>query len=268
VRPPMKVSEKETDGLSRLGFRFSYGSVLTKRTLMFHELKQLLECVPEPEADNKVYFRKIIDENCLGKKTYSNRRYTYKYLTALYGLDPGECLFRSLRYFHQRDPDSLPDLAILAAFSRDNIIRSSSAYILSLPIGTKPDKQSFENYIEQHFPGRFGEIMLHSLIRNLLSAWTQSGHLSGKANKVRKKVTPTSASVAFSILLGYLSGIRGRELLESELMKLLECSYPDAIEKAEGASQRGWIIFKRVGDVIEVSFPSQINRQESEWIHE
>ena len=40
------------------------------------------------------------------------------------------------------------------------------------------------------------------------------------------------------------------------------------IELAEQASRRGWITYKRVGDVIEVLFPNLINKQEQEWLRE
>jgi hypothetical protein len=41
-----------------------------------------------------------------------------------------------------------------------------------------------------------------------------------------------------------------------------------AVALAEEASRRGWIVFKRVGEVIEVLFPRLITPQEMEWIRE
>ena len=49
---------------------------------------------------------------------------------------------------------------------------------------------------------------------------------------------------------------------------MLDCSFDKAIELAEEASRKGWIVFKRVGDVIEVLFPNLINEQEMEWLRE
>jgi len=35
---------------------------------------------------------------------------------------------------------------------------------------------------------------------------------------------------------------------------------------AREASHRGWIVFKQVGDIIEVVFPALINEQELVWL--
>ncbi len=51
-------------------------------------------------------------------------------------------------------------------------------------------------------------------------------------------------------------------------IKLLDCSFDKAIERAEEASRRGWIIFKRIGDVMEVQFPNLITAEEMEWVRE
>jgi hypothetical protein len=40
------------------------------------------------------------------------------------------------------------------------------------------------------------------------------------------------------------------------------------MQLAAEASRRGWIVFKRVGEVIEVLFPTLIQAQEMEWIRE
>ena len=37
---------------------------------------------------------------------------------------------------------------------------------------------------------------------------------------------------------------------------------------AEEASRRGWINFKRIGNVMEVQFTNLLTAQEREWIHE
>jgi hypothetical protein len=70
------------------------------------------------------------------------------------------------------------------------------------------------------------------------------------------------------LLLGYLTGVRGQALFQTEYIKLLDCPLDKAIELAEEASRKGWIVFKRVGDVIEVLFPNLINPEEMEWLRE
>lgn len=57
-------------------------------------------------------------------------------------------------------------------------------------------------------------------------------------------------------------------LFKTDYAQLLDCSFEKAIKLAEDASRRGWIIFKRVGDIIEVLFPNLINKDEMEWIRE
>jgi len=70
------------------------------------------------------------------------------------------------------------------------------------------------------------------------------------------------------LLLGYLTGVRGQALFQTEYARLLDCTLNKAIELAEDASRKGWIVFKRVGDVIEVLFPKLINQEEMEWLRE
>jgi hypothetical protein len=57
-------------------------------------------------------------------------------------------------------------------------------------------------------------------------------------------------------------------LLNSEYMKLLECSFDQAAELASEAACKGWIVFKRVGNVIEVAFPQILTPQDMEKIRE
>ena len=70
-------------------------------------------------------------------------------------------------------------------------------------------------------------------------------------------------SVSYALLLGYLAGSRGQALFQTEYTKLLDCTFDKAIELAEEASRKGWIVFKRVDDVIEVLFPNLINQKGS-----
>jgi hypothetical protein len=74
------------------------------------------------------------------------------------------------------------------------------------------------------------------------------------------------APVSYALFLGYLNGVRGEALFHTEYAKLLDCSMERAIELAEDASRQGWIVFKRVGTVIEVLFPNLLTEEEMEWI--
>lgn len=254
--------------LTRFGFSFERGGAHTARTMMLGELKAVLSAIDRPDASRNDYLHAIADENCLGKRSGKTRRLTYRHLVDLYGFDPSITLFRALLFFWQRDVVGQPLLAVLCAYSRDAILRSSASFILKAPIGTTVSREDLEAVLDSLEPGRFSKATLKSTAQNINSTWTKSGHLMGRTRKVRSTVTPTAGSVALALLLGYLAGARGKVLFQTEYLAVLDCSFDRAIELAEDASRRGWIVLKRVGDVIEVVFPNLLTKQEMEWIRE
>ena len=254
--------------LSRFGFSFKRGGAHTSRTMMIAELGALLRHVDWPEAAKSDYLRAIDDENCLGKRSGKTRILTFRHLADLYSLNHTNVLFRALVYIWNRDPDGRPLLALLCTNSRDSIFRSTAPFILPRPDGATISRESLEEFIDNQEPGRFSKATLRSTAQNINSTWTKSGHLCGRVRKVRTRVNPTAGSVSYALLLGYLTGARGQTLFQTEYAKLLDCSFDEAIELAENASRKGWIVFKRVGDVIEVLFPNLINQEEMEWLRE
>lgn len=264
----MFMNEAGLNNLKRVGFNLETGSSLTKRTIMSNELKTLFLCLTDSNAKLDNYRVAVIDENCLGKRTIKNRGYSFSYLKRSYGLSPEYLIFRAFRYFFDRDEKSRALLCLLAVYSRDQILKASAGYITNLSNGEKISKTDFEDQMDKEFPGRFGIKMLQSLVRNLLSSWTQSGHLSSDKSRVRQTADSGSGAVSFALLLGYLTGARGERLFHTEYAKLLDCSFEKAVELAEEASRKGWIVFNRIGVVIEVGFPNLINQQELEWIRE
>jgi hypothetical protein len=64
--------------------------------------------------------------------------------------------------------------------------------------------------------------------------------------------------------MGYLTGARGRNMFETEYVKLLECPYDRAVAFATEASAKGWIDFKWIGDVVEALFPKHVSSDELE----
>lgn len=259
---------KKDDQLSRFGFSFNRGGAHTARTIMLEELRTLLSYVDHPEADKNDYFQAINDENCLGKRSVKTRTLTYRHLVDLYSLDRTNVLFRALLYFWNRDIDGQPMLALLCTFTRDSIFRSTAPFILKFPEGATISRESLEEFIDAQEPGRFSKATLKSTAQNINSTWTKSGHLDGRVRKIRTHANPTAGSVSYALLLGYLAGSRGQALFQTEYIKLLDCTFDKAIELAEEASRKGWIVFKRVGDVIEVLFPNLINQEEMEWLRE
>lgn len=221
-----------------------------------------------PEADKSVYRQAIDDENCLGKRSGKTRILTYRHLVDLYSLNRANVLFRTLLFFWNRDINGQPLLALICAYARDPIFRATAPFILKFQEGATISRESLEEFIDSQDPGRFSKATLKSTAQNINSTWTKSGHLVGRARKVRSRANPTAGSVSYALLLGYLSGVRGQALFQTEYAKLLDCPVHKAIELAEEASRKGWIVFKRVGDVIEVLFPNLINQEEMEWLRE
>jgi len=254
--------------LSRFGFRFKKGNTHAARSMMLQELQNLLSCVHNPSASKSDYRKAIIEENCLRKRSEKSRKITSMHLGFLYALDPEVTLFRVLRYFWDRDVDGRPLLALLSAYSRDGLLRMSAPLVLPLIESETFHREALEEYIYKKDPNRFSETSLKSVVRNLAATWTKSGHLVEKGKKIRSKALATHGSVSFALLLGYLIGARGEALFTTEFAQLLDCSSARSIELAEEASRRGWIVFKRIGKVMEVQFPNLLTAQEREWIHE
>jgi hypothetical protein len=125
-------------------------------------------------------------------------------------------------------------------------------------------REKLEKYIEEKQPGRFSKATLKSTAININSTWTQSGHLEGKLKKYRSKAKASPGAVAYALLLAYFNGLRGILLFENDYAKILDCSKEHAIELAEHASRKGWMVFNRIGDVIEVGFPKLVNQIEME----
>jgi len=253
--------------LSKFGFRLEYGSAHTARTMMLEDIQLLLKCVSNPDSSKTDYLKAIKEDNCLEKRSVKTRALTSRHLLYLYTLDPSISLFRVLRYFWERDIEGQPLLALLCSYSRDSLLRMSAPFILQYTEGEIVTREALEEYIAKKEPGRFSKATLKSTAQNLNSTWTKSGHLVGKAKKIRSRAVATPGSVAYALFLGYLESARGEALFTTEYTCLLECSMARCIELAEVASRRGWIIFKRIGKVMEVQFPNLLTEQEREWIH-
>lgn len=259
---------KEHKMLESLGFNMKAGGVHTSRTIMLHELQVLLASVTASSVTKADYQLAIIRDNCLSKRTENTRKLSFQHLVELYALDIGIPLFRALLFFWHRDTNSRPLIALLCAYARDPILRASTHFLLSFKEGTVVSRQALELYLEQLYPSRFSPATLKSTAQNLNSTWTKSGHLTGKARKVRSQATPTAGALSYALFLGYLSGIRGYALLTSDYVTMINCPVSTAIMLAEEASRKCWIVFKRIGDVVEVLFPNLMNQQELEKLLE
>jgi hypothetical protein len=262
------VKQQKKNSLARFGFNCKRSGTHTSRTMMLKELQDLLSYTNHKEAQKADYLYAIDAENCLGKRSGRTRLLTYRHLVDLYALNPANTLFRALLFFWQRDILGQPLLALLCTYARDPVFRSSASFILRSPPRTKIIREELEQFIDAPEPNRFSQATLRSTARNINATWTKSGHLTGRAKKIRTQAIPTAGSISYALLLGYLTGIRGPALFATEYAKLLDCPFDKAIELAEEASRKGWITFKRIGNVIEVLFPNLLNEQEMEWLRE
>lgn len=225
------------------------------RTMMLSELTTLLEAESDDLTDLNTYQSCVEQDNCLAKRTRSTRKITFVHLTRLYGLNPDIPVFRALRYLWRKDPVSLPLLAILCAYGRDPLLYYVAPFILNHKPGDEISIQAITGFLEEKYGIRFKQATINSASRNIRSTFTQSGHLRGHSQKIRSRVRATPASVAYALYLGHLEGLCGKSLFQTDYMAFLDCNLEKAFELAQTAAQKGWIIVKRIDDIIEIIFP-------------
>ncbi len=264
----MRLKRVKNNDLNRFGFRHEHNGAHLARTMMLGELRLLLSFVDNPQAEKSSYIQAIEEKNCLGKRSGKTRQLTARHLSELYSIDPYVTLFRVLRFFWDRDKEGQPLLALLCAYARDSILRSSAAFIQSYSLGEIVTREALEEFVDNQEPGRFSKATLKSTAQNINATWTKSGHLHGRVKKVRSQPKATAGTVSYALLLGYLNGIRGESLFKTKYIRLVDCHFERSIELATEASRKGWIVFKRLGTVIEVLFPNLLTEQEMEWVRE
>ena len=261
------MTDRGKDKLKRFGFRLGKGGAHSARTIMLREIEALLSYVNYPNATFDDYKKAVCQDNCLGKRSWKSRELTFRHLTELYSLDRFT-LFRAFLFFWQRQPESRKLLALLMAFARDGTLRAGASTILSQPQGTTLRRETLEKNLDDLEPGRFSKATLTSVAQNINSSFTQSGHLQGRVKKTRAKPQCFAGAVSMALFLGFLQGARGENLFSTAYCSLLDCSSSQAIEFAEEASRRGWIVCKRAGKIVEVLFPNLLTSEEMEWIRE
>lgn len=253
---------------ARLGFGGEAGGAHLARSYMLEDLQTLLAYTQDAETTKARYQTAVVDENCLGKQSGQTRKLTYRHLRELYGLDPTVPIFHALRYFWERDPEGQPLLALCCACARDSLLRASVPLMLGLPQGAHVGRAMVEEFIAATYPDRFSAATIASVARNLLATWTKSGHLAGKTDKVRARATATPGSTAYALYLGTLLGARGQLLFDNPYATLLDCPIGERYDLADMAARRSWLVMRRIGDVVEVSFPALITEVNQGWFHE
>ncbi|MCX6698531.1 MAG: hypothetical protein NTV68_01175, partial [Methanomicrobiales archaeon] len=223
----------------------------TGRTIMFKELALLFNATTKintiDEIRNMVY-----DENILHKKSISGRKKSFSNLKKTYGLDPTIPLYNTLRWaWDVSEEKERPLLALLCALSRDASLRVTAPYIFSLIPGKIADKEKVSALIEQNYPNRYSPASITSMTQNLLSSWTQSGHLKGIKNKTRIKVDSNTPACVFALATGYLAGFRGRLLLDTIWMRSLDATDYEIKESISRAMKKGWVRYRESGGMME-----------------
>lgn len=253
--------------LEQFGFSSDRGGAHLARTMMFHDLETVLGPNATIESVAEVVLA-VEADNCLGKRSTQARKLASRHLQKLYGFSSVEAVYRGMAFLWAREEDGRVLLALLCAYVRDAVLRSSSPFIRELAPGERFHRKDLEEFIDELQLDRFSKATLKSTAQNLAGTWTQSGHLVGRVKKFRQFVEATPGSVSFALLLGFIAGERGELLFESEYVKLLDCSATKAIELAERASRQGWINLKRVGSIVEVTFPRLLTSEEMELVRE
>lgn len=223
------------------------------RTIMLAELRLLLAACP-PDATPEDYRGAVFDDNVLLKKTDSTRHSTFRFLRELYLLDPKAILFRALRDLWSEDIEAQPLLAMLCAQVRDPILRATSHFVLQIPEGAAVTPEMLSDAVKSKLPNRYSPIILAKIGRNAASSWQQSGHLQGRAKKVRAQAQSKPTSVSYALLLGYLCDARGEALFHTLWAQLLDTPVATLHERAFAASQRGWLDYRKAGQVTDIGF--------------
>ncbi len=250
-----------------IGFREGTMSVHTSRTMMLSDLSIVLDLVPEMARVDD-YSNAIIGRNILGKPTQTTRRRTARRLIELYALDRSRPIFRVLRKFWTVDTAGRPMLAYLTAAARDPILRGLTEFIIANPNGEVVSPARIADQLAESHPRRFQTSTGLATAQRLASSWTQAGFLSGKTNKRRTRpiVTPTVAT--FALVLGHLSGRRGKLILDTPWTRMLDRTRPELDALIVEASRQGWLNSKSSGSVVDITFPGLLTPQDEKASHD
>jgi len=234
--------------------------------MMLPELRMLLAAVPSG-AGRTDYRTAIVDDNVLGKPTFSSRRKAEKHLYELFGLDPALVLFRVLRRFAAEDANSLPLLALTCAFCRDAQMRASFELIEDLKPGEVLSRERMETHVEAAFPERYSAATRAGLAKNVNTTWTAAGHLTGKAIKRKAKPEPRIAASTYAMFAGYLLGLRGEILTSSVFARRVGAAPSVIVAHLSAGARHGWLRFRHAGGVTEIDFTSLLLPEEEALLH-
>ncbi len=220
---------------------------------MLKELRLLLASCPR-DAGPEDLAAAVLTDNVLVKRSKNTRMRSLRYLRELYVLDRRSVLFRGLRELWDVDEEAQPLLALLCSLARDPLLRATADAVLDTPEGGQVDASMLAEVVAHRYPHSYADSVRNKIGRNAASSWTQSGHLRGHSTKTRCRATSRPTAVAYAFLLGHLADARGLGLLRTVWGRSLDAPDHVILDQAFAAAQRGWIEFRRAGDVIDVGF--------------
>lgn len=260
------ISDEDRTRWTQFGFRIGDKGTHTSRTIMLEEIKTLLVAAPG-QAQWEDYVSCVVEDNCLGKRTLSTRKLTLQRLREIYGLNSAIPLFRIFRDLWTIDETSKPQLACLMGLARDPLFRITMPSIFNTQIGDDFSRKKMTDDLMARMEGRLNESILDKVVRNASSSWTQSGHLQGRAHKIRKRLRPTPVSCTFALLMAYVLGKRGLGLLENTWVAVLDASQEDIIALAVDAKRLGLLDLRQMGNILDITFPNLLAEKDMELIH-
>lgn len=251
----------------KFGFKFGRNGAHSARTMMLSEITELFHG-REVLANPAQYQEDIERLNVLHKPTEKARKLTWRHLIDLYGMDIDIPLFRVFRQLWESDELARPLLACQMSLTRDPLLRASQHKILTLAPGQWLPREEMEQALDDQWPDRYSKAMLKSLAQNVNGTWTNAGFLEGRIKKIRTEANVRPVNAVFALFLGYLQGATGNRLFTTEWLSLLECRQERLLELARQASYSGLISFKHSSEVVEVTFPHFLSKQEESWLYE
>jgi hypothetical protein len=240
--------------LEAFGLKFSGGGAHISRTMMLEELESVLSAVPLGSAPGD-YRDAILLRNALGKATDSTRQKSIRHLRELYALDEATPIFGLLRKLHDVDPESLPQLAMLVAWSRDPLLRATTPPIMDAAEGDRVEPATLAEAVHEAFGDQYSELNRNKIARNAASSWMQSGHLAGRAKKNRQKIKPTVIAATAALFFGHVAGARGEAIFSNPWCRLLDLDVDRARSLGFEAHRAGFLNLRALAEVVEVTFP-------------
>lgn len=241
------------DDTLRFGFRKGSSGAHGNRTMMLEELSRLI-AASQPGDSTECLRHLAVDENAILKQTVANRREVFTRLSGLYALDTACLLWRVLRDLWDVAPDDRAVLALLCALARDPLLRATATVVCETPIGEPVTAKQLETALMDSFGATRNQTSAASTSRHAISSWAQSGLLNGRSPKIRTTIQPGPAAAAYALLLGHLCGVRGSFLFGTPWTTVLGVTESSIDSLAFTASQRGWLEYRRIGDVTEITF--------------